>query len=285
MKIFLTGGNGFIGKNFIEQVGAKYSIIAPSHKELDLLNKAQVSSFMAKHAVDVVLHTANVGGSKKDAQIENPAEKNILMFNNLVSALTDNQRMIFLGSGAEYDKSGNLVMTTEDDFGKSIPKDEYGFSKYTCSKIIETKPNIVNLRCFGVFGKYEDYTQRFISGAIVEALNGKPITIRQNVWFDYLYVDDLVKIIEHFIFSPGNFKFYNTGRGEKVDLITLASIVNEVCGSNLGINVLNSGLSREYTCNNQRLMDQLGGFKFTTFKQAIINMVDWYKINLPKLTK
>lgn len=54
--------------------------------------------------------------------------------------------MIHFGSGAEYDKSKPIVKVKETDFGKVIPKDEYGFFKYICSKYIEKTDKIICLR-------------------------------------------------------------------------------------------------------------------------------------------
>ena len=72
---------------------------------------------------------------------------------------------------------------------------DYGFSKYLISQYIEKSDNCVCLRLFGVFGKYEDYEYKFISNAIVKNLLQMPIRIRQNVYFDWLYINDLMKIV------------------------------------------------------------------------------------------
>lgn len=65
------------------------------------------------------------------------------MFKNLADCVNEKCPMITFGSGAEYDKSRPLVMVKEEDFGKSIPKDPYGYSKYLISKEIEKRENII----------------------------------------------------------------------------------------------------------------------------------------------
>ena len=62
-----------------------------------------------------------------------------------------------------------------------MPGDAYGFSKYICAKYIERSERILDLRLFGVFGPYEDYTVRFISNACCRVLKGLPIVLRQDV--------------------------------------------------------------------------------------------------------
>lgn len=278
-KFFLTGGGGFIGKNIIEQIGGKYEILAPSHQELDLLDGLAVQKFLSDNPVDVIIHAANVGGTRKDAGLKNVAETNLKMFLNLTWQLKPSQKMIFLGSGAEYDKRQDLKLVKEEDFGKSIPADEYGFAKYSCSKYIEGEENIINLRCFGIYGKYEDQTQRFISNAILDVLAQRPITINQNAWFDYLYVDDLVKIIDYFITHEGKYKFYNAANGQRVDLLTLAKIVEKVSGSKQGIVVSRDGLNKEYTADNSRLMAEIPDLRLTSLEDGIKSLYHYYLKN------
>ena len=55
---------------------------------------------------------------------------------------------------------------------------------------------VYELRLFGVFGPYEDWQVRFLSNACARAVWDMPLVIRQNVFFDYLDVDDLGRILE-----------------------------------------------------------------------------------------
>jgi len=274
-NIFIAGGSGFVGKNIILQLGDKYNLLAPNHAELDLLDKDAVERFFNEHTIDVVIHAAAVG-VKKTPLISNAIEKNMKIFFNIANLQKKWKKMIFLGSGAEYDKRQDLKQVTEMDFGRSIPVDDYGAAKYLCSLYIESAEHIINLRCFGVYGKYEDSTQRFISSAILDVLAGRPITIGQNVWFDYLYVDDLIAIIDYFINHEATYKFYNVASGMRVDLLTLAGIVERISGSKRGIKVVRDGLNREYTADNSRLKSELPDFKFTSLEDGIKKMFEFY---------
>lgn len=273
--IFLTGGLGFVGRNILEQLSQKYKILSPGRGELDLLDSGRVADFLKSGNFDVVIHAAGSGVSRSAGQI-GVYEHNNRMFLNLAQNSNSFSRMIFLGSGAEYDKRHELKQVKEEDFGKNVPVDEYGLAKYTASKYIETTDNIVNLRCFGVYGKYEDASQRFISSAICNVLGGKPITIGQNVWFDYLYVGDLVKIIDYFITHDAKHKFYNVASGRRVDLLTLAGIVENVSGSKQGIVVLKDGMNKEYTADNSRLKSEIPDFKFTSLESGIKRLYEYY---------
>lgn len=283
--IFVTGGTGFIGRNTIEQLGQHRRLLAPTHVELDLVDEGAVERFFNNNKVDIVIHAAAIVDGKKDVSVSDQVKQNLRMFFNLVRQEKKWKKMIFFGSGAEYDKRRDIADITEEQFDERVPADEYGFAKYICAKYIERHDKIINLCCFGVYGKYEDYTRRFISDAICRVLAGKPITIRQNVFFDYLYINDLVRIIDYFIGHKPRYKFYNIGSGKKIDLLELSRIVKKVTGSDSEIVVKNPGLNKEYTCDTSRLRGELGKFSFTPHEQAITEMVEWYKNHWQELSK
>jgi GDP-L-fucose synthase len=193
--------------------------------------------------------------------------------------------MIFLGSGAEYGKQRAVVMAKEADFGKVLPVDEYGKAKVFATEYISNHEGFLNLRCFSIFGKYEDYKVRIVSNAICRALFGLPIVLNQNVKFDFLYVNDLVRLIEFFIVNESKEKVYNASSGNSVEILELAEMVKEAVGGNVEIKVKNPGLGKEYTCNAELLKKDLGNFEFTSNKKAIEEMVLWYKENLKNIKK
>ncbi|VVA44482.1 conserved hypothetical protein [Candidatus Roizmanbacteria bacterium] len=276
--IFITGAGGFIGRNLTEQLNKKYNLLTPSHKELDLLDEKAVDDFFKKNKIDVVINCAVIGGSRKEEHVESALLGNLIIFFNLLRNKRKYKKMIHLGSGAEYDKTKPIIKVKETDLGKTIPKDEYGFFKYICSKYIEKEKDIVCIRLFGLFGKYEDYRYRFISNAIVNNINGLPITMNQNVFFDYTYVDDFVKIVDYFISHKAKHKFYNIGTGKKIDLLTIANKINKIADKKSKIIIKNKGLNNEYTCDNSRLKEELKKFSFTNFDKALVELYNWYKI-------
>jgi len=273
MRILITGSSGFIGRNLVEKFKDKYSIFYPTHAELDLLDESKPSNFISRNKIDTIIHCANKG----DYGITSfgYSNDNVRMFRNITESSSKVSKIIFLGSGAEYGKERNLKNVRESDFGKVVPKNKYGYEKFLCSRIIErSSDNIVNLRLFGVYGK--DEKRRFISTSIKKNLENHSIIIKQNVYFDYLYVDDLVKIIDWFLNNQSVFKFYNCTSGKSVDLISLANIINEVSGKPSELDILEQGLDYEYSGNNARLLRELGDFQFTSHKDGIISLYDYY---------
>ena len=283
IRIFLTGGAGFIGRNIKEQLGEKFDIIAPTHAELDLTDSAAMFKFLEKNPVDVVIHAANVGGNRKQPQVAGSTQINLKMFFNLVRAKPFFTRMITLGSGAEYDKQQSLVKVKEINFDKHVPGDEYGFYKYVCAQYAAKVDYITHLRLFAVFGKYEDYEIRFISNAICRALLKSPITMRQNVMFDYLFVDDLVRILEKCILEQPKEIFINIGRGEAVDLKTIADKVLRAIGYKVPALIYSKGYGKEYSCDTSRLNQLFPDIVYTPVDDAIAQLVAYYKTVLPGL--
>lgn len=282
--LLITGGNGFIGRNIKEQLYARYNILAPSHSELDLLSGSKVKTYFKENNIDYVINGANVGGSRKCREID-IVKKNIKMYLNLTT-YGNFDRIIQLGSGAEYDKTRPLNKISEYQFGEYIPTDDYGFSKYMISRCISNREDAIGLRLFGIFGKYEDYEYKFISNAIVKNLLNLPIHINQNVVFDWLYINDFIKLLEDFIIQTPPYRFYNVTSTVSYDLLTIANIINEISPNKSKIIVEHKGKNNEYTGNNIRLMERYNNtFKFTPIENSIEELIRYYQSILPDINQ
>uniref|UniRef100_UPI004047DCBF hypothetical protein n=1 Tax=Aliarcobacter sp. TaxID=2321116 RepID=UPI004047DCBF len=80
-------------------------------------------------------------------------------------------------------------------------------------------------------------------------------------------------------------KIYNVTRGTKIDLISLANLVNELSYFKSEIIVFNDGLNNEYTSNNEKILNEIGDFNFISHKDAIQQMRDYFRINIEKIDK
>ncbi|MGD9153188.1 MAG: NAD(P)-dependent oxidoreductase [Gammaproteobacteria bacterium] len=288
-KIFFTGGNGFIGKNFSRLAQSFYKIYSPTRAELELTNSKLVREFLSNNKFDCVVHGAVVGSKRNCQQNQSEClEANLTAFENVFNNCGSDARFIQLGSGAEYGRPLAMPRIEESYFGKKIPTDKYGFAKFNMTQKIMQKSakKAVNLHIFAVYGTYEDYQTRFISSAILRTLYGLPIVINQDVKFDYLHIDDLIKIICYFINNLPEYSHYNIGFGSSVKLTEIAEIVRKVLGGHNDIIVKNPGIGSEYSCDNNRLLDFIGrNFKFTSLQDGIKNLAQWYEKRLESLNK
>jgi GDP-L-fucose synthase len=260
-----------------EYLGERYSIVAPTSAELNLLDQDCVAEYLRAGCFDVVVHTATTRANRRMGAAADLLDRNCRMYFNLAHNPTLFGKMLHFGSGAEYSRAGLPAKVSESYFDARIPADPYGFSKYICSKHAATTDNIFVLRLFGVFGKYEAWDVRFVSNACARAVKGLPIVIRQNVRFDYLYVSDLAELLAWFIENEPHEKAYNVCRGESYSLLELAGMVAEASGSNPEIKVRNQTMGPEYSANPARMLDEMCGFRFREMSACIRELYDWYK--------
>jgi GDP-L-fucose synthase len=280
MRLLITGGSGFIGRNLAEQLAGTYEVLAPSSAELDLLNEQAVREYLSTHRFDVIVHTATTRSNRRLAAPPDLLDRNCRMFFNLVRNQGRFGKMIHFGSGAEYDRIQLPARVREDYFDTRVPRDAYGFSKYICAKYVERSDRIVNLRLFGVFGAYEDYTVRFISNACCRALKGLPIVLRQDIVFDYLYIKDLVKLTMWFIENDARHKAYNVSTGRPVALSELAHVIarvsGQVSGRNPEVSIVSGGMGPEYSADNSRMLTEMGEYRFWDLQRSITELSGWY---------
>ena len=289
-NIAVFGAKGFIGKNTVCYLQKKdnYKIIPVSRESVDILDEDAVRKFFEKEQVDIVVHCANQGGTRKKTDDKaDIVANNLRMFFNIERCIKPGMKMINFGSGAQYDKARDLIKVSESEFDIRIPKDDYGYSKYVMSKLIKErskdtrKGKIYNPVIFGMYGMGEDYTYRFISNTIVKNLLGMPIIINQNAVFDYLYVKDYFKVLDMLLEDNWKINEFNLTPVESVSLLDIAELVNEVGDFKSEIIIKNEGMNYEYTGDNACLLEEIGyDFKFTPYIEAIASMYEYYAEHL-----
>jgi len=278
MRILITGGSGFIGRNLAEELASNYEVLAPSSAELDLLREQDVRDYLRSHRCDVIVHAATTRSNRRLTAPPDLLDRNCRLFFNLVRNQGRFGKMLHFGSGAQYGDRNHLpARVAEDYFDTRVPVDLYGFSKYICAKYIEKSDRILELRLFAVFGPHEDYTVRFISNACCRMLKGLPIVLRQDVLFDYLYVKDLAQITRWFIENDARYKAYNVCSGKPVALSELARIVAGISGSKKTVSATAAGMGAEYTADNSRLLAEMGDYQFWDVRRAVSDLYSWYK--------
>ena len=287
MNILITARKGFIAKNLFEQLGNEYELVSLERKDLDLLDYEKVLDYLKNNNFDVVIHTATYDTAPKHST-KDPAkvlENHLKMFFNLARCEEYFGKMIFFGSGAEYDREHWVSKMKEDYFDRYVPKDQYGFAKYLMTKYALLSKKIYNLRLFGIFGKYDDFKVRIIPNLCRNAALDLPLIVDQNKYYDFLYVNDLVKIIKWFINNTPNEKAYNVCTGEVVDFKTIAEKISKISGKDLNIEIKKQGLGKEYSGDNSLLLSELGDFQFCSLDESMKNVYEEYNQNKEMFSK
>ena len=273
MKVVLTGGNGFIGRNLRDKLGSGYEIIPISHRDTDLTDYVALRERFRQIAPDAVIHAAAKPGHRFCTDRTNLTLTNLQLFTSVFRAAKDvSAKFITFGSGSEFDMSEPIVRIREGSGGR-IPKDETGFPRYVINALMQGQPESYNLRCFGVFGPYEEET-RFISQCILTALAGKDITVLSDKRFSFVYIDDLVRITAHFLQNHFQYNDYNIVPHETFRLSEIARMVRDKIDPTLQVTVAGEGM--EYTGDNTRLCAEYPN-AFTPMQQALDAYIAYYK--------
>lgn len=272
-KIVITGANGFLGRNIYESFQLRYpsaQVRGLTRDNLDLSTVSQVKSYLCSFKPDIVIHSAVT-----ISDIVN----NIKMHHALEAASNYCGRIITLGSGAEYNPKAYQPLMEESYFGNSIPEDPYSLSKYLISRMIQSGPsNISNLRLFGIFGKHEDYTRRFISNNIVRYILGMPIQMNKDISFDYMYVPDFLSCLHEYVQSSNKHSAYNLSTGKPMKF---SFILQTMCDC-LGLpgetfTILDkTSTDYEYSGNPGRYVQEFGPINLTPLAQSITELYEYY---------
>jgi UDP-glucose 4-epimerase len=281
MNILITGAQGFVGKNLKEYFKKnKDQILSPLEKDLNLTDPVSVKNYFNNNNIEYIIHSASTEPRNKQYP-KDVCEKNLKMFFNILKYKSKDSNMINLGSGSEYSRAYWIPQMKEEYFDQHIPEDGHSYAKYIISKTIELSNNkITNLRIFGIFGKYEDYTNKFISNCIVKNLCGLPIKINQNVIYDYIYIKDFCRIVEYLINNKTTNSTMNVTPTDSIDLVSINSYIQSILSINSSIEIMNEGYGKEYTGSNSTLLRNLGNFDFTPIKKSIEELINYYKENM-----
>ena len=252
MKILLTGGSGFIGRNLFEALGGRYEVFAPSHREFDVTDTAAVDRLFRERRFDAVLHAAVQGGNRV-------LETTLRGYWNLARQAGKVGHLFYFGSGAEYGKQRDLVIALA-----------------ARNEDARRRPRVTNLRLFGVYGPHEGYLFRFISNSIVKTLLGMDIRVRQDVVFDYLQVADLVAIVERFLENEPDVSDLNVTPTESISLRQILAIISAVASRPLPVHFETEGLNFQYTGHNGTLQRLMPDLRFIPYEEGIHRLYSHY---------
>lgn len=169
-RVFLTGGRGLVGRNFLDHAAATgFEIFAPTSEALNLLDYPSVLAALDYFKPDIVVHAAGkVGGIQ--ANIREPVAfllDNLDMGRNVVWAACNLgiKRLLNLGSSCMYPRDGANPLREESVLrGELEPTNEgYALAKVTvarlCDYIRREQPEIQykTLIPCNIYGRYDKF--------------------------------------------------------------------------------------------------------------------------------
>jgi len=247
MKILLTGANGYIARNLKELFWKDSLQVDVLNRQIaDLTNRNQVDEYFKDKTFDLVIHCASVGGNRTIQDDVSCVNTNLVMFYNLMEHNDKFKKFIYLGSGAELDRSKNI--NASSSLHNSFPIDNYGISKNIIAKLGLQIPNFYNIRIFNVFN-YDELETRMIKNNIKKYIAKENMIIHQDRFMDFFYLNDLYKIVIHILFNKNCPKTLDCSYPEKLKLSDIADKINNLSDYKVDIIFENTGMGNEYRGN------------------------------------
>jgi len=309
MNIFVTGGFGFIGSNFILRFINESNMNILNYDKLtyagnldnlksindcnnydyiigDICDKKKLKQSIVNFKPDIILHFA--AESHVDRSIENPftfVETNVLgtavLLNesfNYYNKLSDNEKSIFKFVHVSTDEVYGSILDgsfTENSFFS--PNSPYSASKASAehfvnawNKTFNIPINIIN--CTNNYGPYQ-YPEKLIPLTISNCILNKSIPIygRGDNIRDWIYVEDHCDAIFKVIRNADSGQKYNIGSQSE---LTNIDIVTRIC--KLMDKYYPSNSNKSYIDLIKFVEDRPGhDFRYSLNTDKICNDLDW----------
>ena len=231
MKIFFTGGTGFLGYNTVlrlledgHQVFAlvrkKDNILSQVHNENLTLIQGSLENLACVELpdIDACVHFAWMGVNRQGVNSPDLQRQNVINTLNLLDFLKTHHCRLLIDAGSRQEYTPIEGIITEDS--PCVPITEYGKRKLEAYHIILSKVSdemkYVHLRIFSVYGK-GDHPWSLINTCVEGMLDNKPIKlgICRHFW-SFLYIDDFTGIISTIVSHINKVKnneVYNVASG------------------------------------------------------------------------
>lgn len=204
MKLFVTGGNGFIGKNYQNTFTKhEYYIFdkALPYRD-DVCSVDSIIKRIQNFKPDCIVHLASL------TNVVESIKKPMLYFKENIEGLLNILSVA---------KAFNIPLLFTSSCGADDPINPYSQSKNLCECICEnSEHNVTILRLTNVYGKkYSDKKTSAVHKFYRQIENGIPVTVNGdgNQTRDFINVRDVCFSIELAIRKIKNFNMYEIGSG------------------------------------------------------------------------
>ena len=212
-KILITGASGFVGSRITKALQDLYTLITPSHSELDVTSADDVEHFIQAAEPDVILHLAAI--SNTGYCEEHPEESymvNVISVENLAeSAARHNAKLVFFSSDQIYNGNYELGLLSEDV--EVNPENHYGRHKLLAEeRALSICKDSVALRATWMYDSAKPGMKthnNFVINFRNAIENGCPLHFATREFRGITWVEEIVNNIPYTFELPGG--VYNFG--------------------------------------------------------------------------
>jgi GDP-L-fucose synthase len=254
MKILLTGAGGMVGKNILESPEAKsHKFLTPTSKELDLLNKTNVYTYLKANRPEFVIHAAGIVGGIQ-ANIAEPVRflvDNMQIGLNIILASRDVGIKGFMNLGSSCMYPRNAPNSLSEDLilkGELEPTNEgYALAKVASTRLCEyihredsqfLYKTVIPCNLYGRHDKFDPKHSHMIPAVIKKISDAKQLELQEvYIWGDglarreFMYAGDLADFvfyaIDHYENMPQNI---NVGLGHDYTINEYYETISQVIG-------------------------------------------------------
>jgi len=301
MKILLLGGFGFIGNRFVKKYHNEYKLIVfgkeNSFKKTQSENQfsdviielgditKNVERIISKHKPDVVIHLAALTGLVKCNRDQNKAFSiNVNgTFEVIKSCIANNSRLIFISSREVY---GETLGNETKEIDSLKPNNVYGVTKMIGEEMVKMAHKKYGLkytilRLTNVYGPEGDnYGAQII---IKDALKGSVNVLGGEQKINFIFVDDVVSIIDKVIHNPNSMsEIYNVGSRDNLTIIKFVSIVLKIIQKNVNIEYksMRENETNHFVPDIKKILKEFEIRDFMKIELGVKKTIDWYSKNI-----
>lgn len=311
MRVFVTGGLGFIGSNFIDHVlenhpevvailnidrcdycarvhnVSRFSDPRYAYVQADITNMAKMKRLFHEFKPDVVVHFA--AQSHVDTSFENAEQyikDNIIGTYTILECVKESGcRLVHISTDEVYGEV-DLDETSHPDTSVLNPTNPYSATKAGAELLVKAYghsfgiPYVIT-RGNNVFGP-KQYPEKVIPAFIDAMMKGDSCKVhgegrsRRN----FIYVDDVSRAVMTVLQNGKSGTVYNIGTHNEYSVLEVFDILRELVNSDATkVHVGDRPHNDKRYAVDSEALKQLGWSEQVPFDIAIRKTVDWYKAN------
>ena len=315
MRLLVTGGCGFVGRNFIRYVLDHYQpemitnvdvLVRPDSQEAsaafasrygdryesfkcDITDVARMNQILSNHSYFAVVNFAEENrGDFASAPAEKLIHTNILGVSSLLSAAREHgvKRFVQISTAEVYGRSAEPLRSTEHSILN--PVSTYAASKAAADLLVRSAyqtygQDVVVTRCSKNYGPHQQ-PEALIPSAVINAMSSRSLVFRCEGLDvnDWIHVEDHCAAVFDILMQGRAGEIYNVGADvERKTVEVIRSILFQLGKGDEQIRfVPDRGASPgRYVVDSNKLRREIGWKPLYAFETRLAQTIEWYRGN------